>query len=328
MSDTKQYNEMCEVIKTNRKTLVELRGDTLNFNLLKGIDAAIQGLDMARLEIEGVSPEDGGKWRTTPEGLKSLEDRWEKAIETALSADRDNVKKRWNLGITWFCVYTILFLGSVGAYAYLHWRFPTTDTTIFLWTGGALGYAEVAFWAFFGVMTWLLYNLQHYNRQGKDIRLWTQWYFTKMFQGVLIAVVIVVAVKQVDFGASISGSVIPVIVGFILGYYSDKARDYLDLIRDKLLPGTKAPTVTIQPPELTSDSQAYIHGTVDGPREREGTLTVGQGAPLPITIDDHGNFGLMVDIQDKPAVIKVEAKSPAKKVGSATVAVAAPGVKK
>ena len=205
MSDTKQYNEMCEVIKTNRKTLVELRGDTLNFNLLKGIDAAIQGLDMARLEIEGVSPEDGGKWRTTPEGLKSLEDRWEKAIETALSADRDNVKKRWNVGITWFCVYTILFLGSVGAYAYLHWRFPTTDTTIFLWTGGALGYAEVAFWAFFGVMTWLLYNLQHYNRQGKDIRLWTQWYFTKMFQGVLIAVVIVVAVKQVDFGASISG---------------------------------------------------------------------------------------------------------------------------
>jgi len=102
----------------------------------------------------------------------------------------------------------------------------------------------------------------------------------------------------------------------------------LSLLVNPLLPGTKAPTVTIQPPELTSDSQAYIHGTVDGPREREGTLTVGQGAPLPITIDDHGNFGLMVDIHDKPAVIKVEAKSPAKKVGSATVAVAAPGAKK
>ncbi|MBI2859606.1 MAG: hypothetical protein HYX90_11050 [Chloroflexi bacterium] len=121
-----------------------------------------------------------------------------------------------------------------------------------------------------------------------------------------------------------AGSVIPVVVGFILGYYSDRARDYLDLIRDKLLPGTQSPTVTIQPPEFTSTSLVHIRGNVEGPTGTEGTLTVGKEPPVTMSIDDNGNFGLMVDVIDRPALIRVQAKSPAKRVGSATVSVDKP----
>ncbi len=324
MSDIKHCDEMCGLLKAHRNNLLKLREGTRNFNLLRKIDDALLEIDKAHLAIGRITGGKNGE-KEIPNGeFEPLEKKWIDAVKQAQAVDEENARKRWHLGILWFCVFTFLFLVAVGLYIGLHWRYPSTDSDIFLWTGGALTYVEVAFWSFFGLLTWLLYSLQHWNRLGRDVRLWAQWYWSKLFAGVLIAVVIVVALKQVNFGPSITGSVIPVVVGFILGYYSDRARDYLDLIRDRLLPGTESPAVTIQPPELTSTSLVYIHGNVEGSPGTEGTLTVGKEPPVTMSIDDNGNFGVMVDVKDRPALIRVQAKSPAKKVGSATVSVDKP----
>jgi hypothetical protein len=318
---------MCQTLEQSRTKLVKLRGSTPNFELLQKIDGALLKIDGIFLDIEGAAPKANGKWTLDAKDAKELRKKWEDAIHEAQLVDQQNAKQRWCLGIVWFCLFTLLFLISIGVYIYLHWRFPPTDSDIFLWSEGALSYAEVAFWAFFGLLTWLLYSLQHFNRIGGDARLWVQWYWSKLFQGVLIAIVIVVAFKQIDFGTAITNAIIPVILGFVLGYYSDRARDYLDLIRDRLLSGTKVPKITIEPLESKLVSPVYIHGNVEGPIGTEGTLAVDKETPLAINIDDNGDFGIMVEVSAGRHLIRVEAKSPAKRTGAATIPIDMPDVK-
>jgi hypothetical protein len=319
MAGSSQCEKMQAALQTHRAGLVKLRDGTRSFKLLKKIDGALREIDRSELEI-GRVPD--GKV-ISDEEFKKLREDWTGVVKNAQEVDEENARKRWCYGIVWFCIFTGFFLASVAVYVYFHWKYPSDDKEIFLWTTGPLSYVEVAAWTLFGLLTWLLYNLQHYNRLGKDIRLWVQWYWSKVFQGVLIGLVVVVAIKQIDFGATFTGSIVPVIAGFILGYYSDRARDYLDLIRDKVLPGTRAPSVTLRPPELVSASQVYVHGTVEGPPETRGSLTVGSAQPVPVAIDDSGNFGIMAEVKEVPTFIKFEATSPAKRIGSATACVAA-----
>jgi hypothetical protein len=320
MSDKTQFNQMCKIVKENRDELIKLHDTTRSFELLDETDQIIQDIDSLCLDIEHYSPEDDQELVITKEELEKLRERFLKATDNSLKLRAKIVKKRWKYGIGWFSGFTSLFLAILFLYVSLHVLYPSTDSTIFLWTDSRRSYVEVAFWAFFGLMTWILYNLQHSNRIGVNPILWIQWYWSKLFQGVLIAIVVVVALKQIDFGSSITGSLIPVIMGFILGYYSDRAREYLDIIRDKILPGTKAPTVNIQPIEYKPTSPVYIAGHVDGPLGIEGTLTVDKQPPTPLTVDDNGDFGVLVAIPEGGRhLIRIEAKSPAKKIGSATI---------
>lgn len=327
MSDKKQYDLMYQVLRTHQANLTKVLDNTRNYKLIDKINAALMRIGMVYLDIEHAWSEVEGKWASADE-VQGLQKNWREAIEGAQNADEEIAKFRWQRGWQWFRGFALALIVLVGGYIFLHWRFPSADPEIFLWTDNPRTYIEVAWWAFFGLLTWVLYNLQHYVRAGYDISLYSIWYLSKILQGVFIAIVIVVSFKQIDFGTTITNSIIPVVMGFILGYYSDRAQKYLELIRDKLFSGTQVPKVTIEPIEPISMSPVFVRGKVeDGPLGTEGTLMVNKNPATLITIDGRGSFAEWVELPVGRNLIKVEAKSPAKRVGVASVAVNLPGPK-
>ncbi len=327
MSNKKQYDLMCESLRNHRARLAALQGGTRNFKTIdKKIGDAIGAIDLMFIDLQCPAPAGDGAWMSDDK-FEAVRENWSKTIKLAEEAEDGANRYGWKKGWWWFWIYLLGLMGTIGVYVYLHWQFRSTDAAMFLWVDKPRSYAEVAFWSFFGLCAWVLYNIQHYMRDGEDITKYTPWYLSKVLPGVLIAVVIIISFEQIDFGTTISNAVIPVLLGFILGYYSDRAREYLDLVRDKLLSGTQTPAVKISPVKSTLSSPVFVCGKVDCPPGTEGTLVVNDGTPRPITIDGNGNFAEYVKLEPGRSLVRVEAKSSAKKVGLASIEIALPGLK-
>jgi hypothetical protein len=132
--------------------------------------------------------------------------------------------------------------------------------------------------------------------------------------------VLLIAMKQVDLGAAITDAIVPAVGGFILGYYSDRARDYLDRLRDKLFSDPSPPVVEISLPDDCSTSlspKAVVRGQVTGGEVAAATLKV-NGEARPLAVDGHGNFSGLVTLVQGVNVIQVEVETAAKRAGSAS----------
>jgi hypothetical protein len=208
---------------------------------------------------------------------------------------------------------------------------PLNEDKVFFWHGSYQIYPEIAFWILFGLLVYILYNLQHYVREKSDPGLWAQWYLSKSLQGVFIAFVIVLVFVNLNIGIAgtdldFSNAPMPlvIILAFVLGYYSDRAREYLDVIRDQFLSGTDIPEVEIESPKdgsIISTKAVVIRGKATGPADLTGTLVVGTKEPVTITLDTGGRFGHQVEPSTGINLIKVQVKSPNGKVGSASIQV-------
>ena len=159
--------------------------------------------------------------------------------------------------------------------------------------------------------------------------------WAKALQGVPIAIVIVLMVKeafdQIDVASGVTNRVIPVVMGFILGYYSDRARDYLDRIRDKLFGDPAPPEIEIILPEDGSISRlpkTVLRGRVTRGEVTQAQVSVNNGEPKALAVDGNGNFADVIQLfHGVENLVVVQAENAAKRKGLKAVRVKYPGAK-
>jgi len=129
----------------------------------------------------------------------------------------------------------------------------------FFWDSDYKRWVEIFFWSFFGTLVYILWNIQKYARKknGNFVKF-TYWYISKTATGPIIAVVIMFFLMTIEIGGmGFEGAPIGIILGasFILGYYGNLGRAYLEIIKDKYFPGeeTKPPVIEIKGLKINRD---------------------------------------------------------------------------
>ena len=113
---------------------------------------------------------------------------------------------------------------------------------------------HAAFWSFFGVMTNLTYSASRHVMRRDFSKLHLSWYLSKSVQAPLIALALLFLLVSINLGVGggISMNLSEMLikhedgkqtpsyalygVAFVLGLFSRRAWEYLELFKDKLLP--------------------------------------------------------------------------------------------
>jgi hypothetical protein len=236
-------------------------------------------------------------------------------------------------------VFSLVFLIILlGVYIALHWIFPykpadnsVTDT--FVWVSSPLRYVEILFWSTFGLLTWTVFNAEIMKQKGMDLRQYTTWFAARAIQGIFVAMIVILAVNLIDLGTKFTNTFMPVVAAFILGYYTDRGMEYLELIRDKILPSMIAPKIDLDYPIYSLDATGgvfmsaskniVICGRVsfDGNKPSpaislNGTIKVDKEPPANLPIDGNGYFSETLELDEGIHYIKCEVTASNKKTGS------------
>ncbi len=322
---TNEYPSVCEAVRDARKRLEDLWSKTGSHKRAQQIDNALLDLKEMQWDLERGRPGPGEPW-SRPLWLRAA---------LARATEVENETARWHtwIGWIWFLVFAAVLVLTFYQYVVLHLNTVVVTVNgekaiqdILFWKDIPLKYVEIAFWLWFGLLIFTLYNIQHYVRQQHDMGLWLQWHLSKLLQGVFIGFVIALFLIEFKFGIAgletdLSKAPMPVIVvlAFVLGYYSDRARDYLDVIRDRFLSGTDVPQVEVETPDdgtaVTAD-RVVVRGKVSGPHGMKGAVKVGNGSPMELDLDSSGNFAHQVEVARGLNLIKVEASGSNGKLGS------------
>ncbi len=160
-----------------------------------------------------------------------------------LSIDALEKAKEINLRLGWKVVSILAIVTAGVAAVYL-----ATYGRISSWA------IHAAFWSFFGVMTNLTYSASKHIMQRDFSKLHTSWYLSKSIQAPLIAIALLFLLVSVNFGIGegISMNLSEMLikqedgkqtpsyalygVAFVLGLFSRRAWEYLELFKDKILP--------------------------------------------------------------------------------------------
>jgi hypothetical protein len=223
-----------------------------------------------------------------------------------------------------FFITIVVILFLVAAYVALHWLYPSKQTDTFIWATSPLNYIEVVFWSLFGLLTWAIFNMSDWASSGEHIGLWSNWLIARSLQGVFISIVVIIAVQQIDLGTSpVAKTFIPVVLAFVLGYYSERGREYLEILRDKVFPTNQVPTVVINNTEFTTRKSSILltgystmaSSTSISAMSPEGVVKVNNKPPTAMSVDGNGYFCERVDLDNGYNSIKVEVKTSNKKTG-------------
>lgn len=125
----------------------------------------------------------------------------------------------------------------------------------FVWTTSPLRYTEILFWTLFGLLTWTILSAERWRRGGDDIGMWSLWFFARAILGIFVSMIVILAINLVDLGAAVTNTFIPVVAAFILGYFAERGYEYFELIRDKIFPTNKPPTITFFNTSLDIDNE-------------------------------------------------------------------------
>lgn len=117
-------------------------------------------------------------------------------------------------------------------------------TESYFWLAGSSKYVEVIFWSIFGVLASLLYFSSEAIRYGKFKEEEVSVYFAKVFYAPLIALIIVFSYKTLTSSSNISfddSSLELLVFSFLLGFFSGRAIELLNKIKEVILPGKDQP---------------------------------------------------------------------------------------
>lgn len=131
-------------------------------------------------------------------------------------------------------------ISSVGAISYL--SNETIKVKSFFWLNGSWTLLEIFFWSIFGVIASLLYFITEAIR-NKDPNLKFEAnqipsHIAKLFYAPLISYVIIFSYTyfQSDQSVDFNVSKALLVVSFLLGFYSGRAMEFLNRIKEVLLP--------------------------------------------------------------------------------------------
>jgi hypothetical protein len=288
--------------------ILRIKNETQDKKVIDRIDNCVEDIASA---LDGIS-------HNTP-GI-------EKQCQKALDGSKNLINRINDKGSNLFNFTILIIVLLVAAYVVLHWLHPTTASGTFIWSEVPLNYIEVVFWSLFGLLTWAIFNMSDWASNGERIGLWSNWLIARSLQGVFISMVVVIAVQQIDLGTStVSKTFIPAVLAFILGYYSERGREYLEILRDKVFPTTQSPFVTINNNERSTQRSSIVitgnsnmgSSTAISSLSPEGVIKVNNKPPTSISIDGNGIFCERVELESGYNSIKVEVKTSNKKNGFA-----------
>lgn len=115
-------------------------------------------------------------------------------------------------------------------------------TKSYFWLNSDMKYLEVIFWSIFGVLASLLYfiseAIRNDNFKAEEIPV----YLAKVAYAPLITLVIVFSYKLLTGSVSFNNTSLELLVfSFILGFFSGRAIEMLNKIKDVILPGKSVP---------------------------------------------------------------------------------------
>ena len=116
----------------------------------------------------------------------------------------------------------------------------TVTTSSFFWLEGDRKYLEVIFWSIFGVLASLLYMASEAMRKNEFKPEELPVYWAKLFYAPLITLIIVFSYKTITASgeAKFDNTSIEIIIfSFVLGFFSGRAIELLNKIKDVVLPG-------------------------------------------------------------------------------------------
>lgn len=139
----------------------------------------------------------------------------------------------------------------------------TVTTPSYFWLNGDRKYLEVIFWSVFGVLASLLYIASEKMRKNDFKPGELPVYWAKLFYAPLITLIIVFSYKIITSSgeAKFDNTSIEIIIfSFVLGFFSGRAIELLNKIKDVILPGKSAA-------KEEAESGIMLAGTVDIPED-------------------------------------------------------------
>ncbi len=138
---------------------------------------------------------------------------------------------------------------------------PTIAVTThsFFWLEGDRKYLEVIFWAVFGVLASLLFVASECMRKNEFKPEELPVYWAKLFYAPLITLIIVFSYKIITSSGEVkfdNTSIEIIIFSFVLGFFSGRAIELLNKIKDVILPGKAGG-------KEEAEGKTILAGTVD-----------------------------------------------------------------
>ena len=169
------------------------------------------------------------------------------------------------------------------------------ESKSYFWLNTDMKYIEVIFWSIFGVLASALYFSSESMRTGTFRKEELPVYWAKIFYAPLISLIIIFSYKLITSSGSAVfdyTSIEIIVFSFILGFFSGRAIELLNKIKDVILPGGKA--------EEVPAGKGILAGKIAVPRNVEGltsekikvTLTsvVNGGVPAETVTDADGIY--------------------------------------
>lgn len=135
----------------------------------------------------------------------------------------------------------------------------------FFWLWGEEKYLEVLFFSLFGVLCSLLYFCSEYLRLGLFEIQETPVYWAKLFYAPVITLIIVFGLNQfISAGTKIDDSSYPLLfLSFMLGYFSGRAIELLDRVKDTIIPSKEELKKPSTPPDQTTGTETAASQTAN-----------------------------------------------------------------
>ncbi len=176
------------------------------------------------------------------------------------------------------------------------------ESRSYFWLNTDMKYIEVIFWSIFGVLASLLYFSSESMRLGTFKKEELPVYWAKIFYAPLIALIIIFSFKLITSSGSAVfdyTSIEIIVFSFILGFFSGRAIELLNKIKDVILPGGKT--------EEVPAGKGILAGRISVPKNVSGltaekikvTLTsaVNGGTPDEVETNNDGVY-LFKNIKD------------------------------
>ena len=160
------------------------------------------------------------------------------------------------------------------------------STKSYFWLNSEKKYLEVIFWSVFGVLASLLYFISEAIRKNNFKEEETPVYLAKVAYAPLITLIIVFSYNLLTGSVSFNSTSLELLVfSFILGFFSGRAIELLNKIKDVILPGKSTPedelgNITVAgkvqlPPNLSEEAKKVkiVLKSIDGKGKLEETFT-------------------------------------------------------
>jgi hypothetical protein len=183
----------------------------------------------------------------------------------------------------------------------------SVSTSSYFWLNNKFKYLEVIFWSIFGVLANLLYFASEAMRKRRFDVKELPVYFAKVFYTPFIVLILILSYKQLTSSGEIQfddTSVEIIIFSFILGFFSGRAIELLDKIKNILLPGGEKEaekqkiilTGKIIPPQDQVIETAGI--------EVKATSSLNENVFYSSTTDEEGTY--LLELEEGPYDIRAE----------------------